>query len=246
MIILPAIDILGGRCVRLYKGEYGTAEQVAPDPLYTARQFELGGAEYIHMVDLDGAKDGRTVNHDLICTVAKSVNVPVEIGGGIRSIETVRYYLENGLSRVILGSAALKNPELVKESVAEFGDRIAVGIDARDGKVSISGWTEESDTDYIEFARLMEKCGVRNIIFTDIDRDGTLSGANTEMLAKLNAAVGVEITASGGVRDVMDIQRLASLGLYGAIAGKSIYSGTLSLSEAIEAGHKYHNAEDKN
>jgi len=233
MIILPAIDILGGSCVRLVKGEYGTAEKVAQDPFETAQSFCKAGAEYIHLVDLDGAKRGSKVNNELLCAIAAKVDVPVELGGGIRDIETISYYLDNGISRVILGSAALSDPELVKRATAKYGEKIAVGIDAKNGMVSTSGWLVTSDADYLDFAELMEKCGVGNIIFTDIDKDGTLAGPNLEQLAALSKRVSVKITASGGIKSIEDIKALAKMKLYGAICGKSLYSGTLDLEEAI-------------
>lgn len=234
MIILPAIDILGGRCVRLTQGEYGTAEQVAEDPLETARSFESDGAKFIHMVDLDGAKYGSRRNSEIYEKVAKKVQIPIEVGGGIRDMDTIDYYISKGIERVIIGSAALKNPELVKRAVDKYHGRIAVGIDALDGKVKTSGWLENSDTDYIELAKAMKNIGVEYIIFTDISKDGTLSGPNYEQLQKLSEAVDVNIIASGGIRDIENIRRLTEMKLFGAICGKSIYSGSLSLKEAIE------------
>ena len=242
MIILPAIDILGGACVRLVKGEYGSADKVVSNPNTALQSFITDGAQYIHMVDLDGAKMGKTVNHELLCALASASSVPVQLGGGIRDMKTVEYYLENGITRVILGSAALLNPDFVRDAVKHYNDRIAVGIDAYNGKVRISGWIESSETGYIEFARLMEDCGVSNIIFTDIERDGTLSGANFDQLAALNAAVSVDITASGGINGINDIKKLNSMGLYGAITGKAIYSGSLSLREAVEYARKTNNS----
>ncbi len=234
MIILPAIDILGGKCVRLTKGEYGTAEQVAADPIETALSFERDGAEFIHMVDLDGAKEGSRINSDIYTEVAKKVSVPIEVGGGIRDMDTVDYYIEKGIERVIIGSAALKNPQFVKDAVKKYGDRIAVGIDALDGMVKTAGWLEDSNVNYIDLAREMAKSGVKYIIFTDISKDGTLAGPNLEQLAALSEAVDINIIASGGIRDIGNIRDLAAMKLYGAICGKSIYSGSLSLREAIE------------
>lgn len=234
MIILPAIDILGGKCVRLTKGEYGTAEQVAADPIETALSFVRDGAQYIHMVDLDGAKEGSRVNSDIYTEVAKRVPVPIEVGGGIRDMETVEHYLKKGIDRVIIGSAALKNPTLVKDAVKEYGgEHIAVGIDALNGMVKTAGWLEESNVNYIDLAREMEKMGVKYVIFTDISKDGTLTGPNLEQLSALAGAVSMNIIASGGIRDIGNIRDLASMKLYGAICGKSIYSGSLSLSEAV-------------
>ena len=235
MIILPAIDILGGKCVRLTKGEYGTAEQVAADPVETALSFVENGAEYIHMVDLDGAKEGSRVNSDIYTEVAKKVPVPIEVGGGIRDMDTAEYYLNKGIDRVIIGSAALKNPELVRAAVKEFGgEHIAVGIDALDRMVKTAGWLEGSNVNYIDLALEMEKMGVRYVIFTDISKDGTLAGPNLEQLSDLAKATKMNVIASGGIRDIGNIRDLAAMKLYGAICGKSIYSGSLSLREAVE------------
>ncbi len=234
MILLPAIDILGGECVRLIKGEYGTAHKVAADPIQTALSFKMAGAEYIHMVDLDGAKAGKPVNGGIFISVASSVGIPVELGGGIRDMETIEYYIKNGISRVILGSAALSDPLFLAEAVKEFDDKIAVGIDARGGFVSVSGWTEDSDIDYIDFARKMEQTGVKNIIYTNISRDGTKKGPDKEGLAKLSESVSCDITASGGIRDINDIIELRDMNLWGAIAGMAIYSGSLDVKQAIE------------
>lgn len=234
MIILPAIDILGGKCVRLTKGEYGTAEKVAADPIETALSFERAGAEFIHMVDLDGAKEGSRVNSDIYTEVARRVNVPIEVGGGIRDMDTVDFYINKGIERVIIGSAALKNPSLVKEAVEKYGERIAVGIDALDGMVKTAGWCECSDVNYIDLARKMAAVGVKYVIFTDISKDGTLEGPNLEQLGALADAVDINIIASGGIRDIGNIRDLANMNLYGAICGKSIYSGSLDLKEAIK------------
>ncbi len=234
MIILPAIDILGGKCVRLTKGAYETAAQVADDPIETALSFVSAGASYIHMVDLDGAKEGSRINSDIYTEVAKRVSVPIEVGGGIRDMDTIEYYLDKGIDRVIIGSAALKNPKLVRDATRLYGEHIAVGIDALDRIVKTSGWTEDSSVDFIELAKLMEDMGVRYVIFTDISKDGTLSGPNYEQLAELSNAVSMNIIASGGIRDIENIRKLTEMKLYGAICGKSIYSGSLDLSEAIK------------
>lgn len=234
MIILPAIDILGGKCVRLFKGEYGTARQVASSAEETVKSFEQAGAGYIHMVDLDGAKEGTTVNRDLFARLAKLTNVPIELGGGIRNMETVDMYLNIGISRVILGSAALRDREFLKRAVDKYGEKISVGIDAKGGKVSVAGWLDDSDKDYIEFAKEMEKEGVKNIIFTDISKDGTLAGPNLEQLGALASSVKCDITASGGIHNMVDIENLCKMKLYGAITGRAIYDGTLDLVQAIE------------
>lgn len=238
MIILPAIDIKDGNCVRLYKGDFSTVQKVADDYLLTAKGFEADGAKWIHTVDLDGAKEGKPVNSEIFVSIAKETNLKVELGGGIRSLDTVEYYISNGISRVILGSVALKDPQIVKDAVREYKERIAIGIDAKNGKVSAEGWLDDSQVDYIELALKMVDVGVKNIIFTDISKDGTLSGVNAEQLETLNNAVKgkCDITASGGVHNIDDIYLCKKLGLYGAICGKSLYSGTLDLKEAIKVG----------
>ena len=233
MLIFPAIDIHGGQCVRLYKGDFGTAEQVAEDPLETAKGFRAAGAEWIHMVDLDGAKTGRTVNAAIFEQVAAQSGLKVELGGGIRDMQTLETYFSRGISRCILGSAALKNPQLVREAVKAYGERIAVGIDARHGMVAAEGWLEVSEVSYIELAKRMEDAGVATLIFTDISRDGTLTGPNFAQLSALSAAVSCDVVASGGIHNLSDIEQLRSGHLYGAICGKSLYSGSLSLAEAI-------------
>ena len=238
MIIFPAIDIKDGCCVRLVKGDYATAHKVAEDPLATARAFEAAGAEWIHMVDLDGAKDAALVNKDIFIKVAKETGLKVEVGGGIRSMEAVEYYLSGGVSRVILGSAAVKNPAFAREAVAKYGERIAIGIDARNGMVAAEGWLDTSDVYFTELAAEMEKIGVKTIIFTDISRDGTLTGPNLAQLIELSGAVSCDIVASGGVSGIADIIALRDAGLYGAIAGKAIYTGDLNLADAIAEGGK--------
>lgn len=235
MIILPAIDIKDGGCVRLYKGDFATAHKVADDPLLTAKQFEQSGARWLHMVDLDGAKDGERKNAPVFLDIAKNTSLKIELGGGIRDMQAVSYYLQRGVSRVVIGSAAVSDPEFVKSAVKEYGDKIAVGIDAKNGMAATHGWLETSGISYIELAKAMEQAGVRRIIFTDISRDGMQQGVNLEQLEKINNAVSCDIIASGGARDMDDVRACAALGLYGMICGKSIYAGSLSLSEAIEA-----------
>lgn len=234
MIIFPAIDIMGGKPVRLYKGEFSTVSKVAEDALQTAHSFALDGAKWIHMVDLDGSLKKERVNSDIFLAVAKETGLKVELGGGIRTMNDIDFYINNDISRVILGSVALKNPSLVEEAVKEFGEKIAVGIDASNGYVATEGWTEKSDVYFTELARRMEDKGVKTIIFTDISKDGTLSGPNISQLCEINDAVSCDIIASGGVTDINDIKNLKKEGLYGAICGKSLYSGTLNLKEAIE------------
>ena len=235
MIILPAIDLHDGSCVRLMQGDYATAQKVAESPVKAASYFESEGAHWLHMVDLDGAKFGRPVNDSCIFDVLRQVNMKVELGGGIRDMQTVEYYLEKGVSRIILGSVALKDPAFVREAVRKYGKRIAVGIDAKGGKVAAEGWLQVSDVDYLDLAREMEQIGVRYIIFTDISKDGTMNGPDLDMLDRINREVSCNIIASGGVSNLKDILDLNALQLYGAICGKSIYSGSLSLKAAVRA-----------
>ena len=234
MIILPAIDILDGKAVRLYQGDYATAERVALDPVLAAKEFEAAGAKYLHVVDLSGARSGSTDGYETVKKIASSVGMKIEVGGGIRSLDTVKRYLDGGIDRVILGSAAVNDKPMLEKAVALYGDRIIVGIDARNGKVSVSGWLSDSDIDYIDMARECEKIGVKNVIFTDISRDGSLKGPNLDMLKKLSDSVNMDVTASGGIKEASDIKALKDMGLYGAICGKSLYSGTLSLDEALK------------
>lgn len=234
MTVIPAIDIIDGICVRLFQGDYATAHKVAEDPFKTAKEFEKAGATLLHMVDLDGAKDGKMTNADLIIKVANSVNMDVEVGGGIRNMESIDYYIENGIDRVILGSVAIKNKDLVKEAVEKHGEKIVVGIDAKDGMVRAEGWTDESKINYLDLAKKMEEIGVKTIIYTDIAKDGTLAGPNLGQLDDLTSAVSCDIIASGGVSNVVDIVNLAELDIYGAISGKAIYTGDLDLKQAIE------------
>lgn len=235
MIILPAIDIKDGNCVRLLKGDFDTVEKVAENPFETAKKFREAGAEYLHMVDLDGAKDGKMVNRDLFAEMAKTTALKIELGGGIRSLDAVEYYLQHGIDRVILGSVAVKNPDFVKEAVQEYRDRIIVGIDAKGEMVATEGWLDTSDVHYLTLAKEMEKVGVKNIVYTDISKDGTLSGPNLEQLDAINRAVSCNITASGGIHHIGDIRALKKLGVYGAICGKSLYKGSLDLKEALVA-----------
>ncbi len=234
MIILPAIDIKDGNCVRLVQGDYGTAHKVAENYMKTAQGFVQAGAEWIHMVDLDGAKDAKPVNTEIFLDVAKNTSLKVEVGGGIRNLDTVESYLSQGISRIILGSVALKNPELVALAVKEYHEKIAVGIDAKNGFVAVEGWLDASTVDYISLAKEMCKMGVQTIIFTDISKDGTLSGVNREQLKALHDAVDCNIIASGGVHTMEDIKACTKMGLYGTICGKSLYQGTLNLKEAID------------
>lgn len=238
MIILPAIDIKDGNCVRLFKGDFSTVSKVADNPYEVAQSFIEAGAEWMHMVDLDGAKDGKLINSELITDVAKSSDIKVEVGGGIRDMNRIEYYLNNGVDRVILGSAAVNNQQFVFDAARNFRDKIAVGIDAKDGIVRAQGWTDKSELNYLDLAKQMENIGVQTIIFTDIDQDGTLSGPNLTQLDKLAGSVSCNIIASGGVSSLKDIINLNSLNIYGAITGKAVYTGDLDLAMAIEVAGK--------
>ncbi len=234
MIILPAIDLKDGRCVRLLKGDFATVHQVAEDPLETAAVFKAAGAEFIHMVDLDGAKDGVRKNGTIVESVCKNSGLKVELGGGIRTMADLEAVFSLGVYRGVIGSAAVTDPDFVAEAAKKYGDRIAVGIDTLDGKVKTAGWVEDSGIDYLEFAKKMESLGVQNIIFTDIATDGALSGPSLDRLKALKEAVSCRITASGGVANIMDIAHLKELGMDGAIIGKAYYAGTIDLKAAIE------------
>ncbi|MGM9629908.1 1-(5-phosphoribosyl)-5-[(5-phosphoribosylamino)methylideneamino]imidazole-4-carboxamide isomerase [Butyricicoccus sp.] len=234
MRILPAIDLHDQMCVRLVKGDYATAHKVAEDAVETAKSFLAAGAELIHMVDLDGAKDGTHPNYPVVRRVIEETGASVELGGGIRSMDDVARVLDLGVKRVIIGSAAVKNPLFVKEACEKYGDKIAVGIDALGGTVRTEGWIKDSGTDYIEFAKLMESYGVKTIIFTDIDKDGMLSGPNFAQLQALRDAVSCGIVASGGVSTLEDIAKLRDMGIEEAIAGKAVYTGQLDVKKAIE------------
>ena len=235
MIIFPAIDLLGGKCVRLQKGEYASASEVADDPLEAAERFAAAGAEYLHAVDLDGAKngEGRAENRRTVASICRRGWFPVELGGGIRSLDDIDRALSVGVSRVILGSAAT-DLRFLEKAVNRFGARIAVGIDAKNGLVATSGWTSETGLPYLGFAKTVVSLGVQTVIFTDIGCDGMLSGPNLEALGELQKVIpDCNITASGGVKSIEDIRALRAQGLYGAICGKSLYAGTLDLSDAI-------------
>lgn len=233
MKLFPAIDLYAGQAVRLYKGDYSQMTVYSKDPLSVARRFQEAGAEYLHMVDLEGAKTGLTPNLELVRTVTAHSGLRVEIGGGVRSEAVVRQYLDAGVLRVILGTAAITQPGFVGEMVSKYGDRIAVGVDVRDGLVAIRGWTEVSDRRCFDFCRQMENLGVRTIICTDISKDGVLGGANLQLYKELSERLSLDIVASGGVSSLEDIRALRDMGLYGAILGKALYTGDLDLRRAV-------------
>ncbi|WP_281692229.1 1-(5-phosphoribosyl)-5-[(5-phosphoribosylamino)methylideneamino]imidazole-4-carboxamide isomerase [Agathobaculum desmolans] len=233
MIVIPAIDLKDGQCVRLQKGDYDTVHKVAEDAVETARRFLAAGARMIHMVDLDAAKDGERMNYGVVGRVIRETGAAVELGGGIRSMQDIERVLALGVQRVIIGSAAMRNPPFVVEAVKAYGDRIVIGVDAKSETVRTDGWLGDSGENYIAFAERMESYGVKNIIFTDIDKDGMLAGPNFDQLAALRASVSCKLVASGGVSTVQDILRLKKLGIEGAIAGRAVYTGTLDLAAAI-------------
>lgn len=239
MLIFPAIDLKNNKVVRLYKGDFDTVHQVADDPIATAKAFLAAGARYIHMVDLDGAKDGVRQNGDIVRAVAET-GLRLELGGGIRSMADLEAVFALGVWRAVIGSAAVSNPDFVREAINRYGPhRIAVGIDAKDGLVRTAGWTENAGIDYLFFAKQMESIGVKYIIFTDIDTDGTLSGPSLGRLAELQKVVSCSITASGGVSGNQDIRTLRDMGLYAAIIGKAWYAGAIDLAQAAaDAGEQ--------
>lgn len=236
MIIEPAIDLKDGRVVRLKKGDFDTVHQVADDPVSVALEFAAAGAKVIHMVDLDGAKSGSRVNADIVREVAQKSGMKIEMGGGIRSMADLATVDAMGIWRMVIGSAAVNDPEFVKKAIEQYGDRIAVGCDALNGEIKTAGWIEGSGLNYLDFARSMEAIGVKTLIFTDISTDGMLSGPSVSSLKALQKAVSCQIVASGGVSNNEDIRNLERMGLYGAIIGKAYYAGTIDLAQAVADG----------
>lgn len=238
MEILPAIDLLGGKCVRLYQGDYDQSQVYHEDPLAVARQWQAQGATRLHLVDLDGAKAGTPVNLPAIAAMVEALAIPVQVGGGLRNRERVKELLDLGVKRVILGTVAVENPALVGELCGEFPGQIVVGIDARAGKVATRGWLETSSVEAGELAHRMEKLGAAAIIYTDIQRDGTMAGPNLDALRQLAAPLTIPVIASGGVSRLSDLVNLVSLeglGVTGIIIGKALYTGDINLEEAIRA-----------
>ncbi|MEE0949094.1 MAG: 1-(5-phosphoribosyl)-5-[(5-phosphoribosylamino)methylideneamino]imidazole-4-carboxamide isomerase [Streptococcus equinus] len=233
MQILPAIDIKDGQAVRLFKGDFNQKTVVNPDVLEQAKIFAEAGIQFIHVVDLDGALDGRAMNRDLIAKLKKESGLSVEVGGGIRTLEQIEDYLAVGIDRVIIGSMAVKNPDFVRAALEKFGsDKIVVGIDAKAGMVATEGWLETSDVDYISLAKAMEKIGVTLFVYTDVDRDGTLTGPNFEHYKRLVAELTTaQVIASGGIAEQADLAKLEKIGVAGTIVGKAYYNGNISLEE---------------
>lgn len=234
MKLWPAIDMMNHKPVRLYKGEYDSMEVVADDIVSCAIQFEKDGADGIHLVDLDGAKAKRIVNNEDVLKVVEAVSIPVEIGGGIRDFETISYYLDRGINRVILGTSALEDEELLKKAIASYPGRIVVGIDCKNGFVCGNGWLETSKIQYIEFAKHMKELGIETVIVTDISKDGTLEGPNIKMLTDLKKEVDLEVVASGGISCMQDVLNLKDAGIEATIIGKAIYKKTLNLAETAK------------
>ena len=234
MLIYPAIDLYQGKAVRLYKGDYAQMTVYSENPPEIAIDFTSSGATHIHLVDLEGAKSGETPNFDTILAIKAATNAFCEIGGGLRSMDVIDRYLSAGLDRVILGTAAVTEPGFVEEAVKKYGDKIAVGIDIKDGFVAIKGWTEKSALNAMDFAGRMEALGVKTLICTDISKDGAMEGANHNLYQVLSEQFSMNIIASGGVSSMEDVKRLSAMGIHGAIIGKAYYTGAIDLAEAIE------------
>ena len=234
MLIFPAIDLVQGQAVRLFRGDYAQMTVYDSDPLRVAQSFQSQGASCLHLVDLEGAKNGGTPNLEVITRIVSETSLFTEVGGGIRSIETVETYLNAGVSRVILGTAAVTDEAFLLQAVASWGSRIAVGVDIRDGYVSNQGWTEQSAYTCSQFFEKMQKLGVQTIICTDISRDGAMAGTNLNLYRQLSKAYRMDIVASGGVSSLADVKALRDMGLYGAIIGKAYYTGAIDLRQAIE------------
>ena len=234
MYIFPAIDLYEGAAVRLFKGDYNQMTVYDKNPLNIAKKFEECGAQYLHMVDLEGAKTGLTPNLQTIENIVRNTSLFVELGGGIRSMETVDKYLSIGVSRVILGTAAITDEAFLDEAIAKYGEKIAVGVDIKDGFVAIKGWTEKSKYTFEDFCKKMQNKGVRTLICTDISKDGAMKGTNRELYKSLSESLSLDIIASGGVSSIDDVKALREMNLYGAIIGKAYYTNAIDLKEAIE------------
>ena len=235
MLIFPAIDLYDGKAVRLYKGDYNQMTVYSENPPELAEAFRAAGATHMHLVDLEGAKTGETPNLETIRRIREAVPLFIEVGGGVRSIEIVERCLDAGIDRVILGTAAVTDPTFLRAAVSKYGEKIAVGVDIRDGKVAIRGWTEKSAFDAFDFCRELQKIGVRTIICTDVSKDGAMQGTNRALYGELSKALNLDIIASGGVSTIEDIKALRALNLCGAIIGKAYYTGAIDLREAIGA-----------
>lgn len=234
MILFPAIDILNGNCVRLIQGDYDQETIYSDSPTEMALEWERKGAEYLHLVDLDGAKTGDSKNKEAIQQIAQAVSIPVQVGGGIRSLAMIEEHIKNGVSRVIIGTAAIQQPDFLKEAVQTYGEKIAVSLDARDGYMATDGWTETSQVKALDFIKELEEIGVQTIVYTDIAKDGMLSGPNFSELETMNQATSIRVIASGGVTTKEDVRKLREMDMYGAIIGKALYDGNLTFEELVE------------
>lgn len=235
MIIFPAIDILDGQCVRLIQGDYNQEKVYSNSPVDMAKQWEEKGASFIHIVDLNGAKTGESINKSIIIEIAKTAQIPIQVGGGIRSLSTIKDYIENGVNRVIVGTAAITDKAFLKEAVATYGEKIVVSLDARNGFVATDGWTDTSDVKAIELVKELENIGVKTIVYTDIAKDGMLEGPNLNEQEEINNATTMNVIASGGITTKEDVTALSSRNLYGAIIGKALYDGKLQFESIVEA-----------
>jgi len=234
MVIYPAIDIKDGRCVRLVQGEFTDVTVYSDDPVGVALKWEKMGAQYLHVIDLDGARTGHPQNTSVVSEMAVNLAIPLQLGGGIRSVEMIEFLLCKGVERVILGTSAVRQPELVKTALKTFENNIVIGIDARNGMVAIEGWAKTSEFTAVGFARKMEDLGAKTIIYTDISKDGTLEGPNLKAMEEMVNAVGLEVIASGGVGSLEDVKRLKETGITGVIIGKALYTGDVDLRQALE------------
>ena len=235
MNIIPAIDLIGGKAVRLIKGDYNQVTVYSDTPAEVAKGFEAQGAKLLHVVDLDGAKEGSTANFDTIAQIVSQTNLSVEVGGGIRTMDTIKKYVEIGVDRVIIGTAAVTDPDFLEEAVKTYGEHVTVGVDIKDGMVAIKGWLEVSALSCFDFCQKMQDLGVKTIICTDISKDGMMSGTNRELYLELSKRFSLNVIASGGVSSMEDVRALTEMNLYGAIVGKAIYTGAIDLSQAILA-----------
>ena len=234
MKIFPAIDLYGGKAVRLYKGDYQNMTVYSENPVSVALDFKNSGAKFMHLVDLEGAKTGETPNIETIKKIVSATDAFVEVGGGIRTMQVIEKYIGAGVSRVILGTVAVTEPEFLKKAVEKYGEKVAVGVDIKEGFVAIKGWTEESQEDGFEFCKKMQNVGVKTIICTDISKDGAMKGANHALYKRLKDQLNIDVVASGGVSSIEDVKKLREIDIYGAIIGKAYYTGAIDLTEALK------------